>query len=53
MSMGWASFGAEGNTLDELLLAADRAMYANKLKRKSLPGSADSKTSDLNQYRLM
>ena len=54
MSVGWASFGTEGSTLDELLLAADRAMYANKQKRKALlSGSADPKTADLNQYRLM
>src|SRR6185503_12003404 len=27
LSVGWACFGTDGNTLDELLLAADRAMY--------------------------
>jgi diguanylate cyclase (GGDEF)-like protein/putative nucleotidyltransferase with HDIG domain len=35
VSVGWATFGVEGETLDELLLAADRAMYADKLRRKS------------------
>jgi diguanylate cyclase (GGDEF)-like protein len=43
ISIGWACYGVDGNTLDELLLAADRAMYTNKLRRKSLgPASADS-----------
>jgi diguanylate cyclase (GGDEF)-like protein/putative nucleotidyltransferase with HDIG domain len=33
-SIGWACFGADGDTLDELLIAADRAMYANKCNRR-------------------
>ena len=54
MSMGSASWGVEGDSFDELLLAADRAMYANKLKRKSLVSeSTDPKTANLDQYRLM
>jgi diguanylate cyclase (GGDEF)-like protein/putative nucleotidyltransferase with HDIG domain len=35
ISIGWASFGVDGDTLDELLLAADRAMYSDKLRRKA------------------
>ncbi|HKS39587.1 MAG TPA: diguanylate cyclase, partial [Blastocatellia bacterium] len=38
LSVGWACFGTDGNTLDELLLAADRAMYADKTKRKAILG---------------
>ena len=54
MSVGWASFGADGETLDELLLAADRAMYADKKRRKGLyvepPAAA---TGDMRQYKIM
>jgi diguanylate cyclase (GGDEF)-like protein len=54
VSIGWACFGTDGNTLDELLLAADRAMYADKVKRKTLIGQTrSSSTGDLNQYRIM
>ena len=35
VSIGWACHGVDGNTLDELLLAADRSMYTNKFKRKA------------------
>ena len=35
VSIGWASYGVDGETLDELLLAADRAMYSDKLRRKA------------------
>ncbi|MEK6320139.1 MAG: HD domain-containing phosphohydrolase [Acidobacteriota bacterium] len=35
ISIGWACFGADGESIDELLLAADRAMYADKVRRKS------------------
>jgi diguanylate cyclase (GGDEF)-like protein/putative nucleotidyltransferase with HDIG domain len=35
ISIGWASYGVDGDTLDALLLAADRAMYSDKLKRKT------------------
>jgi diguanylate cyclase (GGDEF)-like protein len=54
ISVGWACFGSEGDTLDELLLAADRAMYADKAKRKA--AYADSRTfnsGELEQYRVM
>ncbi|MFL6274288.1 MAG: diguanylate cyclase [Blastocatellia bacterium] len=40
VSIGCASFGADGELFDELLLAADRAMYADKARRKGLPGPA-------------
>ncbi|HXG92229.1 MAG TPA: HD domain-containing phosphohydrolase [Blastocatellia bacterium] len=54
ISIGWACFGSEGNTLDELLLAADRAMYADKAKRKAAPSeSRNLGTSDLGQYKIM
>jgi diguanylate cyclase (GGDEF)-like protein/putative nucleotidyltransferase with HDIG domain len=35
ISVGWACFGADGESMDELLLAADRGMYADKLRRKA------------------
>jgi len=47
ISIGWACYGVDGYSLDELLLAADRAMYADKFRRKSLgPASADSTELD-------
>jgi diguanylate cyclase (GGDEF)-like protein/putative nucleotidyltransferase with HDIG domain len=54
LSLGSASFGNDGNTLDELLLAADRAMYVDKNRRKGAVREAGTfKTSDLSQYRVM
>ena len=54
ISVGAASFGADGETLDELLLAADRAMYADKARRKALFAQSNSlTTNDLGQYRVM
>jgi diguanylate cyclase (GGDEF)-like protein/putative nucleotidyltransferase with HDIG domain len=54
VSIGWACFGMDGNTLDELLLAADRAMYADKTRRKSLLGhSRPLNSNELGQYRVM
>jgi diguanylate cyclase (GGDEF)-like protein/putative nucleotidyltransferase with HDIG domain len=54
ISIGWACFGTDGDTLDELLLAADRAMYADKSKRKAMLSSASNpKTNNLDQYRVM
>ncbi|HJQ23427.1 MAG TPA: diguanylate cyclase, partial [Blastocatellia bacterium] len=38
VSIGCASFGTDGELFDELLLTADRAMYADKARRKGLPG---------------
>jgi len=37
ISVGWACFGVDGDSLDEMLLAADRSMYADKFRRKALP----------------
>lgn len=54
MSIGWSSFGVDGETVDELLLAADRAMYADKARRKALFAESNSlTTNDLGQYRVM
>ncbi|HSB08492.1 MAG TPA: HD domain-containing phosphohydrolase [Blastocatellia bacterium] len=41
ISVGWACFDADGETIDELLLAADRAMYADKLHRRAVPGASE------------
>jgi len=54
LSVGCASFSADGETLDELLVAADRAMYADKARRKALFARSHSLfTNDLGQYRVM
>lgn len=54
VSVGWATFGLDGETLDELLLAADRAMYSNKARRKALFAESNSlTTNDLGQHRVM
>lgn len=54
LSIGSATFGADGETLDELLLTADRAMYADKARRKALFAESNSLTAnDLGQYRVM
>ena len=54
ISVGCSIFGVDGETLDELLLAADRAMYADKAKRKALFAESRSLSSnDLGQYRIM
>jgi diguanylate cyclase (GGDEF)-like protein/putative nucleotidyltransferase with HDIG domain len=54
LSVGGASFGVDGETLDELLLAADRAMYADKARRKALFAESNSlTTNDLGQCRVM
>jgi diguanylate cyclase (GGDEF)-like protein/putative nucleotidyltransferase with HDIG domain len=54
MSIGWACFGIDGETLDELLLAATRAMYADKARRKAAASRSGSLlTSDLDHYRVM
>ncbi|HKG97233.1 MAG TPA: GGDEF domain-containing protein, partial [Pyrinomonadaceae bacterium] len=54
ISVGWACFDSEGDTLDELLLAADRAMYADKAKRKAAYGESRAFNSgELEQYKVM
>jgi diguanylate cyclase (GGDEF)-like protein len=42
ISVGWACFGADGESIDELLLSADRAMYADKLRRKAVVSLSES-----------
>ena len=41
ISVGWACFGADGESIDELLLAADRVMYSDKLRRKATVAMSD------------
>ncbi|MFY9553086.1 MAG: diguanylate cyclase [Blastocatellia bacterium] len=54
VSVGWSSFGVDGEILDELLLAADRAMYVDKARRKALFAESNSlTTNDLGQFRVM
>ena len=59
VSAGLATFEIDGNTLDELLLAADRAMYDDKMARKSRAAAAkggNSKplnTSDLRRFKIV
>jgi predicted signal transduction protein with EAL and GGDEF domain len=54
ISVGWASFGSEGNTLDELLLGADRAMYCDKFRRKARLAESDfEKKAETVYYRVM
>jgi diguanylate cyclase (GGDEF)-like protein/putative nucleotidyltransferase with HDIG domain len=53
ISVGWASFGTDGNTLDELLLAADRAMYGDKFRRKALGQESDFDKTGMAHYRVM
>ena len=42
VSVGWACFGTDGESIDELLLSADRAMYADKLRRKAVVTLSES-----------
>jgi diguanylate cyclase (GGDEF)-like protein len=54
ISVGWACFGADGTSIDELLLAADRAMYADKLRRKVIVAvSDDAQGAQPDQYHVM
>jgi diguanylate cyclase (GGDEF)-like protein/putative nucleotidyltransferase with HDIG domain len=54
VSAGFSVFDADGKTLDELILAADRDMYANKLKRKEQATQSPTlNTGDLKNYRVM
>ena len=60
LSIGYACFGIDGDTLDELLLLADRGMYWDKSKRKSLAkeaadGQAEGDVPDvkLSSHHLM
>jgi diguanylate cyclase (GGDEF)-like protein len=54
ISIGWASFGVDGETIDEMLLAADRTMYADKLRRRPvLSASSDLEQLQVDQSRVM
>ncbi len=53
ISVGWACFGADGASIDELLLAADRAMFADKLRRKAILSISDEPETPLAQFRVM
>ncbi len=59
VSAGMATFEIDGNTLDELLLAADRAMYTDKMMRKSKAaeakreGSKPLNTADLRRFKIV
>jgi diguanylate cyclase (GGDEF)-like protein/putative nucleotidyltransferase with HDIG domain len=54
ISVGWACFGSGGSTLDELLIAADRSMYADKARRKALLAeSGEPRNADGDHYRIM
>jgi diguanylate cyclase (GGDEF)-like protein/putative nucleotidyltransferase with HDIG domain len=52
ISVGWACFGADGESFDELLLAADRGMYADKLHRKAALAISE-KADPSQQCRVM
>ena len=54
ISVGSASFPMDGDTLDTLLLTADRAMYADKIRRKALFAQASPLgTNELGPYSVM
>jgi diguanylate cyclase (GGDEF)-like protein/putative nucleotidyltransferase with HDIG domain len=54
MSMGCSTFGPDGTNLDELLIAADRAMYADKARRKAAISRANTSGKlTIDQYRIM
>jgi len=50
ISIGAASFGLDGDSLDELLIAADRSMYADKFKRKALPIGINASSKAVGGY---
>jgi diguanylate cyclase (GGDEF)-like protein/putative nucleotidyltransferase with HDIG domain len=50
ISIGWACFGTDGGSLDELLLAADRAMYVDKARRRAARGSTSGLSKTPRQY---
>ena len=54
ISVGCACFGADGESFDELLLAADRAMYTDKLRRKAMLAiSDDLQLVNADEYRAV
>ena len=54
LSAGWASFGPDGESLDQLMVAADRLLYADKSRRRALATESGRLRSDqTGQIRLM
>ena len=54
ISVGCSSFGGDGTSLDELLIVADRAMLADKARRKAaLSATSSTGKLTLDQYRIM
>jgi len=54
ISAGCASFGDDRTSLDELLIAADRLMHADKARRRAATSRADSSGKlTIDQYRVM
>jgi GGDEF domain-containing protein len=53
ISVGWAYFGADGDSIDELLLAADHAMYADKLRRKRLVSTSATHAVQPEPFQLL
>lgn len=57
ISIGTATYGVEGETLDQLLVAADQAMYRAKSRHKldkiSKEATSSAKTAELEDQNLM
>ena len=53
ISIGWACYGTDGETLDQLLLGADRQMYGNKFRRKAAFAQSQPKETDVTYSRIM
>jgi len=53
ISIGWACYGTDGDTLDQLLLSADRQMYGNKFRRKAAFAQSQPNEPDLTVSRIM
>ncbi len=54
VSIGCASFGTDGTTLEEMLNVADRAMYLDKAERKAkLSGSLLTRAPETDPFTLM
>ena len=52
ISAGFACYESDGSTLDELLIAADRNMYSNKVRRKEMRDSLPL-TGDMKRFRVL
>jgi len=53
ISAGWACFGTDGSSIDELILAADRAMFVDKRRRKAIGPVSEDLESPLLQSRVV